>query len=98
MTSRGIDLLKVKNINTILNYQINLGMRFILQFRKALCCSRQAQLKESMRDRTTSFPRLFPLKIGGAPPPIVKEKSPGNKVGDRSVSMKKTDISGGFCI
>ena len=73
----------------MLNYQINLGMRFILQFRKALCCGSQAQLKESMRDRATLFPRLFPLKIGGAPPPIVKEKSPGNKVGDRSVSMKR---------
>ena len=82
----------------MLNYQINLGMRFILQFRKALCCSSQAQLKESMGDRATLFPRLFPLKIGGAPSPIVKKKSPGNKVGDRSVSMKKTDISGGFCI
>ena len=82
----------------MLNYQINLGMRFILQFRKALCCSSQAQLKESMRDRATLFPRLFPLKIGGAPPPTGREKSPGNKVGDRSVSMRKTDISGRFCI
>ena len=55
-------------------------MRFILQFRKALCCSSQAQLKESMCDRANLFPRLFPLKIGGAPPPIVKEKALGTRL------------------
>ena len=41
--------------------------------------------KDSISDRTTSFSMLFPsfsLKEG---------KSPGNEVGDRSVSMKKTD-------
>ena len=39
--------------------------------------------KDSIRDRTTLFPRLLPLK---------KRKSPANEVVDRSVSMKKTDM------